>query len=112
MEQSDRRIAPRIEPHEGTILLKCRRGVSGLGSDVATTLMDISETGARLVIVQQLATGQEVEVEFETQEVLHVIRRISNVRWQRKLADGRYCIGAEFQKRLGCMEWRHILALR
>src|SRR5262245_54335444 len=37
----------------------------GLGRNIASAVLDVSETGARLVLVQQLEQGAEFEVNFE-----------------------------------------------
>jgi hypothetical protein len=106
---ANRRGSERVTPRQGFLRQRCRRGVTGLGSDMAMTLLDISETGARLVVTHALPKNQEVEVEFEAQGILHIIKRIGNVRWQLLLADGQFCTGVQFQKRLGYMEWQRIM---
>src|SRR3954466_2228573 len=101
---SNRRASLRRKPRS-FVKLECRKGSFGLGANVGTTLMDVSETGARLVVSQELTAKQEVEVIFAGHGMVQTVKRLANVRWQLKLDDGKYCIGVEFQKRLGYVDW-------
>src|SRR5688572_24953610 len=94
----NRRRVPRRKP-KGFVKVECRKGSFGIGSNLATALLDVSETGARLVINQELTIAQEVEVAFAGYGINYTIKRLANLRWLLKLADGKFCIGVEFQKR-------------
>ncbi len=39
------------------------------------------------------------------------VKRLANIRWQLKLDNGKFCIGAEFQKRIAYNDWQNIAAL-
>lgn len=103
----NRRRAARRKPR-GYVKLECRKGAIGLGTNVATTLLDVSETGARLIVAQELAIQQEVEVVLSGHGIRQLIRRLSRVRWQVKLEDGKFCIGVEFEKRLDYRDWQNL----
>jgi hypothetical protein len=103
----NRRRAPRRKPR-GFVKLECRKGSIGLGSNLATTLLDVSETGARLVTHQELAIQQEVEIIFLGYGLRQKVRQLANVRWQLKLDDGKFCLGVEFQKRMTYADWQMI----
>jgi hypothetical protein len=104
----NRRRSPRRKPR-GYVKLKCRKGWLGLGPNVAITLLDVSESGARLVVRQELALQREVEVELEAHGINHLIKRVANVRWQLKLEDGTFCIGIEFEKPLAYSDWQNLV---
>jgi hypothetical protein len=104
---SNRRAAPRCKPRS-FVKLECRKGAIGLGLNLATTLMDVSETGVRLVISKELALQQEVEIVLTSHGLKQPIKRLGNIRWQLKLDDGKYCLGVEFQKRLAYSDWQNL----
>jgi hypothetical protein len=102
----NRRKSPRRKPRT-FIKLKCRKGNLGFGANVAVTLLDISETGARLVVTQELTPGQEVELEGHG--LKQRIKKIACVRWQLKLDDGNFGAGVEFDKPLLYADWQNII---
>lgn len=106
-KRSNRRVAPRSKPR-GYVKLECRKGSFGFGANLATVLMDVSETGARIVINQELPAKQEVEIMFTGYGMSRTVKRLANLRWQLKLEDGKFCIGVEFDKRL---EYRDLQTL-
>src|SRR4051812_47397863 len=106
-KKSNRRMAVRRKPRS-YVKLECRKGSLGLGVNLGTTVLDVSETGARLVIRQELPEKQEVEVVFAGQTFQQTIKRLAYIRWQLRLDDGKYCLGVEFEKRLSYTEWLNI----
>jgi hypothetical protein len=107
IKQSNRRATPRRKPRS-YVKLECRKGSLGLGPNVALTLLDVSETGARLIIRQEITLQMEVEVTLAGHGIRSSLKRLANVRWQVKLDDGNFCIGVEFQKRIGYMDWQNL----
>jgi hypothetical protein len=75
------------------------RNALGVGSNIATAILDVSETGARLLLKEQLRNGQEFEVNFETMGS-HPIRTVAVVVWTVAAADGRFVTGVQFHKAL------------
>ena len=95
----NRRNSQRRKPRS-TIHVQCRKGMYGLGSNLSTGTLDISETGVRLVVKDELNPQDEVEVIVGGYGVQKPIKRIGVIRWALKLENGQFCIGIEFQKRL------------
>lgn len=50
----------------GTTRLRVYRNAMGLGPNIASALLDLSETGLRVVSKEAVAVGQEVEVNLES----------------------------------------------
>src|SRR5205085_2563167 len=57
----NRREEPRGEPR-GRVEVTCRAGRSGQGPDLAMALLDVSTSGARLMVRNALPLGQVAEV--------------------------------------------------
>ena len=83
-----------------TVKMQCRKGGHGLGPNLASSLLDISESGTRLIITQPLEVMGEVEIIINGYGMKGSIKRLGNVRWQVKLENGQFCVGVEFQKSL------------
>jgi hypothetical protein len=62
--------------------------------------LDISETGARLLVKEPLQTGQEVEVCLAGPAGFREIKALARVVWSLATADGAFCVGVQFEKRL------------
>src|SRR5262249_3787402 len=75
------------------------RNALGLGPNVATGILDVSEFGARLLLVEQLRVGQEFEVDLET-VATRPIKRLAVVVWLIEAVDGRFVTGVRFEKAL------------
>jgi len=104
---SNRRISMRRKPRS-SVKVECRAGSCGLGPNVASTTLDISDTGVRLIVSKELAVMTEVEFIIGGYGMSKPIKRMAFIRWQVKLDDGRFCIGAEFQKRLDYRDWQNL----
>jgi len=104
---ANRRLSRRCKARS-TVKLECRKGWMGLGANVATTLMDVSETGVRVVVSQELVLRQDVEIILAGYGMKQAIKRIGKVCWQLKLDDGKFCVGLAFEKRLPYAEWQSI----
>jgi hypothetical protein len=92
------RRSSRRQQGRRTIRVQCRRGALGLGTNVATGYIDVSEGGMQLVTAEPLREGDEVEIVFEGYGIQKSIRRIGEVRWMQSTADGRCHAGLRFQK--------------
>jgi hypothetical protein len=71
--------------------LQCREGPAG--PDLAVSHLDISETGARLVLSAGLATGREVEVELTAPGLAEPLTRLARVVWSAPTAGGSWGVG-------------------
>jgi PilZ domain len=94
-----RRTAPRRKP-KGSTRVACRKGALGLGPNLARSILDLSEGGIRLVVKSPLKLGDEVEVSLGAPGGLGDVSRKGDVVWVVPAADGTWCIGVAFQKRL------------
>lgn len=95
----NRRGSMRKKP-KNTVKVECRRGYCGLGPNLNTEFLDVSEGGVRLILSAQLELKQETEVLITCFGLRKPIKRLANVCWSVPLEDGRFCVGLEFQKRL------------
>ena len=98
----NRRRAPRRKPKKSSRVF-CYSGRYGLGPNVAVTLLDVSETGVRLVLKVPLAVGDEVEIGLDGIGERRPSKAAAQVVWCIPLADGNHCIGARFDKPLRWM---------
>ncbi len=95
----ERRVARRRQPKGGT-RVACRKGTLGLGQNIAVQVLDLSETGIRLMVRTALATGDDVEFELVTCGQPRPIKLVARIAWAVPASDGNYCIGARFEKEL------------
>ncbi len=86
------------------ITLQCRRGAMGLGPNLCTGLLDVSERGVQLLLKESLKPGDEVEVVLDGHGLQKAIRRMAQVRWVQSLPDGQWCAGVRFEKLLSYRE--------
>jgi len=106
---SNRRRSPRRRPR-GSVKLECRRGSSGLGLNLTVAVLDLADTGVRLIVKEALDVPAEVEILISGYGISKSIRRLATVRWQLRLDNGSYCVGVEFQKQLQYREWQVLAA--
>src|SRR2546430_2060349 len=69
----------------------------GLGRNIATGVLDVSETGVRLRLKQDLPVGKEFEIVLEGVGN-RSIRILAEVVWSIPAADGTFVVGSKFQK--------------
>jgi hypothetical protein len=96
---SNRRAAVRRSPKRSSKVL-CVTGKFGFGPNVAVTLLDVSETGIRLVLSAPLAPGHEVEISLEAMGDQRPTKISGDVMWCVAMADGNHCLGIRFNKPL------------
>ena len=97
MQATNRRSTAR-KPARQSVQLHCRRGALGLGVDLASEFLDVSEGGVKLVAKELLQPGDEVEIIMEGHGLRGPIRRLGEVRWVLPV-DGAGCrAGVRFQK--------------
>jgi hypothetical protein len=88
----------RRQPPKGSTKARVTRNALGLGPNIAVTVLDLSETGVRLLLKEELADGQEFEVTLEGAAVGRPVKAVAQVVWCVATADGQFCIGASFPK--------------
>jgi hypothetical protein len=104
---SNRRRSRRAQVRT-TVKFQCRMGSYGLGPDLASAVLDLSDSGARLIIKQPLEPTAEVEILISGYGMKSFLKRLGNIRWQVKLDGGQFCVGVEFQKRLDYRDWQNL----
>src|SRR5262245_13314922 len=97
------RFGVRHPPTAGT-MATCRPGGPITGPDLALSLVNLSDAGARLVLVAPLAVGQSVEVELLAPGWRSPVRRSGVVVWGRRLEDETFQAGISFAKTLSPVE--------
>ncbi len=96
---ANRRRARRC-PLSAQTRVECRKGTGGLGRNVLLTILDLSETGARLTVSVSLARGEEVELQLTGPGFQKPVRRSGKVVWSVLLEAQNYAIGVTFDKAL------------
>ena len=91
------------------VKLQCRKGALGLGPNLASRVLDISDSGARLIVTQELKLSAEVEISIDGHGMKGMIRRLGIIRWQVKLETGQFCVGVEFHKCLDHGIWQKLV---
>lgn len=84
----------------GTTRLRVYRNPLGLGPNIASTLLDLSETGLRVVLKESATVGQEVEVNLESAATGLTTKTSAVVVWVIPSSDGGFVVGLRFQKTL------------
>ena len=106
-KQSNRRKSQRRKPRS-SVKIECRKGSYGLGANIALSTLDLSDTGVCLTVSQPQNLMAEMEVIIVGYGMRKPIKRAAVLRWQVPMADGHFCIGAEFQKRLEYRDWQNL----
>jgi hypothetical protein len=89
--------------------IECRRGSHGLGADLARAAVDLSQTGACLVLKAALERGQEVELIIHGHGLPRPLRRLGRVVWAVPADDG--CrVGIHFANPIPYMDLQSIAA--
>lgn len=71
-------------------------------------LLDLSDTGVRLIVSHALDVPAEVEIIIGGYGMKQPLKRMGTVRWQVKMENGSYCAGIEFQKYLPYRDWQNL----
>jgi hypothetical protein len=93
-KRSSRRL-----PAKGSTRAVAYGNALGLGRNIASGVLDVSETGARLLLNRRLADGAEFEVNFEGPGA-RPVKLHAYVVWSVEAADGRFVTGVRFEKAL------------
>lgn len=87
-----RRHAPK-----GSTKVCCYGNALGLGVNIAVSLLDLSETGIRLVMKAGVVAGQAVAVNIQGPSGT-VFKQVGTVIWVLPTSDDRLCVGIGFEK--------------
>jgi hypothetical protein len=95
----NRRASRRRRPKPST-RLACRCGAFGLGHDVPAVALDLSETGARLLLEEELFPGQEVELAFQSPNRPRPLKVAAEVVWCEPEPNGGFGAGVRFRRQM------------
>ena len=96
--RENRRASRRLQGRR-TMKLECRKGSLGLGRDIGVRVLDISQTGARVLLKAPLERGQEAELVLDAGHG-GVVKRLATVVWSAPAEGGCYCVGFAFNSYL------------
>ena len=96
------RRARRQTPKRGT-RVRVYANALGLGANIGVKVLDVSETGVRLLLKQALLPGSEFELDLESVGT-RAVKLHADVVWCVESADGHFVIGASFQKPLSYLD--------
>ena len=86
----------------------CYKGTLDLGANLALSLLDISETGVRLVLKSALDKGHDVLVTLEGLGHSRPIKCGGKVAWSLRAEDGTAIVGICFGKTLDYRDLLHM----
>jgi hypothetical protein len=92
----NRRASRRRTAKESTKVC-CYRGPMGLGANLAVSAVEVSETGACLLVKAPLAKGDELEVNVVGIAHRRPIRKSATVVWCVTAGPDRWRVGVQFQ---------------
>jgi hypothetical protein len=105
--QRNRRLSGRRPPKRSTKATG-HKGALGLGPNVLLSVVDLSESGARLLVKVALEKGQEVEVNLQGQSHPRPIKVPAVVVWSTATAEGNCSVGVSFHRRLSYTELQEL----
>ncbi len=102
---------PIAEPHKDhrrmkrksakkSISVSCRKGMMGLGPNLAIRLADVSVDGAQIIVKTRLANGEVVEVSFSAPGLPPTLSREGTVAWCSDTDPSGFHIGVRFRSPL------------
>ena len=80
--------------------LRVYRTTMGLGTNIASSLLDLSETGLRVVLKETVTIGQEVEVNLESAATGRTLKLPATVVWIVPATNGTFVVGLRLLKTL------------
>jgi hypothetical protein len=96
--KKNQRMARRLQAKKSAKVHATRNWL-GLGPNIAIQILDISESGIRLLLREPMETGKEFEVTLEGPGS-RPNRHLAQVVWCVALPDGSYVVGAKWEKYL------------
>jgi hypothetical protein len=105
--RKNRRLNRRLPP-KGRVKVVCQKGSMWMGADLALSVLDLSESGARLAVRSALAPGQQMSLTLDSPTNVRPVRRLGTVAWALALADGVHVVGISFDKRLDYTDLLHL----
>jgi hypothetical protein len=95
-------------PTRCPVKVECRKGAYGLGHNIAESLLDVSQAGARLTVKVPLAAGEEVELRLMGQGHLRPLRALGQVVRSELTEEEGHCICVRFHSMI---PWAHMVQM-
>src|SRR5262245_32143276 len=99
IQPADARRTPRLSPRDATHV-EVFRAPDGMGPNLATALLDVSECGARLILSERLPEGHVLGVALYGPQRLLPVACAATVVWSREEAGG-FVTGVKFARSAG-----------
>jgi hypothetical protein len=96
--RSNRRASIRNKPRR--VRCRCHQGTLGLGPNLALSLLELSQTGASLLVKTALEPNQPVELELDGACYPKTVRVEARVVRSAPAPDGAYHVGLRFKRDL------------
>jgi PilZ domain len=87
-------------PAKLKVKVTCRKGSFDTGPNLAKSVLDISESGIRMVIKDPMKAGQDVSITLEGMMQMRPVKRTGKIIWCVQTTEGDYCIGVLLEKYL------------
>src|SRR6478609_8101400 len=94
------RRASRRQRAKHSTTVTCQKGLLGLGRNLAHSLLDVSQTGIRLMTREPLEPGENVLIALQSFGQRRPHELPGNVVWCVPGADGCFCAGVRFERPL------------
>jgi len=105
----NRRVSKRKAP-KGGLHVSCQKGSWGLGGNMAVSVLDVSDAGIRLILSAPLERNQELSVCLSVPGKGRPLKALARVVWSVETAEGTYCVGAAFQRRLAHTDFLNLVS--
>jgi hypothetical protein len=102
----NKRLTRRRAPKHSTRAV-CYTNALGLGKSIAQSVLDVSETGARLVLKAELKVGKQVLLELEGVS-RRTVKVLAQLVWILPTSEKTFCAGFKFEKSI---DWGALLML-
>ncbi len=95
----ERRVFSRRSP-KGNVQVECYMNALGLGPNVALSLFDVSQAGARVTVKAPLTPRQQIEIGLSGVGHRRPVKNRADVVWCNPSAGGTFQAGLKFQRYL------------
>ena len=102
VREPNRRQARRLPPRRATQVTCFASDTSG--PDLLLSVLDLSQTGIRMVLKNRPVPGDILHLTLETALLPQPLTMKAETMWSLPISDGRYCVGARFLQALTCAE--------
>jgi hypothetical protein len=104
---SNRRRDRRAKPRPSVKAI-CRIGALDLGENIGMAVLDLSETGIRLIVSRALHANQEVCITLTSATNIRPVQCPATVAWCVEATRQTWVAGVHFDKRMPYIEWQRL----